>query len=309
MSKIIIGIHGMGNKPEQEQLQKWWKKAIKEGLSGVLGLGFFRFKLVYWASVLHAQPLQKNEQDEDSPLYLKEPYSKKLSAPEELPRRTPFRIKLRKHINDQLDRILLEEDGSLNFSMLTDFILQKFFHDVDAYYNNSADNSDRTMPREAICRLLSKTLKKYRNRDIMLIAHSMGTIIAWDVLTRYVPDIKIDTFVTIGSPLGIPIVKSKILKETPPSEREKLQLKTPENIVSKWYNLSDFEDRVALSYDLREDFLVNSRGVLPQDVFVENNYQYKGEPNPHKSYGYLRCREMAEIISGFLKRPLYSIFE
>ena len=30
--KIIIGIHGLGNKPPKETLEKWWKQAIADGL-------------------------------------------------------------------------------------------------------------------------------------------------------------------------------------------------------------------------------------------------------------------------------------
>ena len=30
---VIIGIHGLGNKPSPPLLAKWWKEAIREGLS------------------------------------------------------------------------------------------------------------------------------------------------------------------------------------------------------------------------------------------------------------------------------------
>ena len=40
----------------------------------------------------------------------------------------------------------------------------------------------------------------------MLIAHSMGSIIGFDVLTFLATDIKINTFITIGSPLGLPVI-------------------------------------------------------------------------------------------------------
>jgi len=31
-SKIIIGIHGLGNKPPKTILEKWWRQAIEDGL-------------------------------------------------------------------------------------------------------------------------------------------------------------------------------------------------------------------------------------------------------------------------------------
>ena len=38
MSKVIIGIHGLGNKPQKNLLEEWWKAAINEGfnLAGIL---------------------------------------------------------------------------------------------------------------------------------------------------------------------------------------------------------------------------------------------------------------------------------
>ncbi len=33
MKKVIIAIHGLGNKPSKKILQKWWKEAILEGFS------------------------------------------------------------------------------------------------------------------------------------------------------------------------------------------------------------------------------------------------------------------------------------
>ena len=35
MSKVIIGIHGLANKPEQKVLTNYWKKSITEGLKNV----------------------------------------------------------------------------------------------------------------------------------------------------------------------------------------------------------------------------------------------------------------------------------
>jgi triacylglycerol esterase/lipase EstA (alpha/beta hydrolase family) len=61
--------------------------------------------------------------------------------------------------------------------------------------------------------MLAETLVKHRRKKILLIAHSMGSIIAWDVLTKMVPQIKIHTLVTIGSPLGNPVVRSRILSD------------------------------------------------------------------------------------------------
>ena len=75
MSKIIIGIHGLGNKPRKELLEKWWKTSIDEGLNniGKKNVGY-NFELIYWADILNNKPLDENEADKDSKYYLKEKY-------------------------------------------------------------------------------------------------------------------------------------------------------------------------------------------------------------------------------------------
>ena len=59
MSKVIIGIHGLGNKPPKPLLKKWWKASIDEGLqkAGKTDLKY-QFEMVYWADILHKKPFQ-----------------------------------------------------------------------------------------------------------------------------------------------------------------------------------------------------------------------------------------------------------
>lgn len=228
--------------------------------------------------------------DTDNPLFLNEPYIR--GNTEELTKNWEDKNQaIRNRFNEQLDKIFMEEDGSLNFSRLTDFIIRHFIKVLDAYYKSDGDQA-----KERVCSKLADCLIKHRRKKILLIAHSMGSIITWDVLTRWVPQIKIHTLVTIGSPLGNPVVRSKMLSDYP---EPKPALQAPDNIYKNWYNLSDYKDRVALNYNLKDDFLPNSHGVQPQDKLIRNNYKYNEERNPHKSYGYLRCPKISTIISDF----------
>lgn len=287
MSKIIIGIHGMGNKPDIKQLQFWWQCAIREGLEGKGRFYFLKFRLVYWASILNDFPLT----------IIKEPYMR--AENKNIPHQnSEMRKRIRDQINEQLDKIFLEKDGSLNFNRITDFIIHHFLKDLDAYYADLPDEKDR-IKRDMICQELALTLHKNRRKKILLVAHSMGSIIAWDVLTSYVPHVKIHTLVTIGSPLGIPVVKSRIISELKKSFPDYSVPVTPENIQHNWFNLADFKDRVAFNYDLKDEFLPNKKQVSPKDILVHNNYEYENNENHHKSYGYLRCPEMANIITEF----------
>jgi len=80
------------------------------------------------------------------------------------------------------------------------------------------------------------------------------------------------------------------------------KLCTPENVTKHWFNLSDLRDKVALNYNLSDDYDKSTKRIKPVDNIVYNNYKFNDEENPHKSYGYLRTPEMAEIINTFLTR-------
>ena len=136
----------------------------------------------------------------------------------------------------------------------------------------------------------------------MLITHSMGSIIAYDVLAGLCSarGIQVHTFITIGSPLGLPVIMKKIMCEHYNGLNEYGQLPTPETIQHRWYNFSDLEDKVAINYDLGDDYTGNSSSVKPVDVIVQNMYINNGKRNPHSIYGYLRTRELASAICQFL---------
>ncbi len=304
MSKIIVGIHGLGNKVPETVLKRWWESAIIEGLSRSASANSnFDFELVYWAHLLHPVPLDPILDDKKHHLYVEDPYIPGTNISQE-EKNSDFRKKLLDVLGDQLDRIFLNEDLSINFSSISDFIIHHFFSDLETYYTADikAQHTAGDSIREQVCQHLAEILRKNRRKEILLIAHSMGSIIAYDVLTRYVPEVEIETLVTIGSPLGLPIIRSRIGAEMTTADGDIPILKTPENVKTGWYNLADLRDKIGLFYNLRDDYGANSGNVKVSDETVFNNYTYKGEKNPHKAYGYLRTQQMANIIDTFIKQ-------
>ena len=302
MSKIIIGIHGLGNKPPPKTLSRWWKAAIKEGLERIKkATTEFSFELVYWAHYLYAHPLKPRIKDPEDPLYVEDPYVRtKKNTVAGQP--CEFRKKILDYLNEQLEKIFLNEDLTINYASISDFIIHHFFSDLEAYYQNFCVRRHKQDCRAklVICSQLAESLKKHRRKKILLIGHSMGSIIAYDVLTRYAAKVPVDTFVTIGSPLGIPVIKSRLAADFKNGTSQPGGLKTPDNIQSNWYNLSDLKDKIAFDYTLNDDFEENAARIRPVDRIVFNNYEFGGKKNPHKSYGYLITPEMAEIIDDFL---------
>ena len=297
MSKIIIGVHVLRKKPPKKQLERWWKAAIREGLKNIRRPHLFiPFELVYWADFLYEKPLNPKEQDPDSPYYIEFPYIKGSTGAHV--DTNSFRQKMLEKIEKVSDFIFFKKDMSPNFSGLTDLILKRFFKDLFTYYDGYAlDHKKKMQPAKQVIReQLAHVVDKHRNKEILLIGHSMGSIIAFDVLAHTRPDIKVHTLLTMGSPLGLPAVAGRIVLESTPLTK----LTTPENITHQWFNLSDLYDNVAFNYNLKDDYEKNRHGVQAIDLIVSNNYEYKDKKNPHKSYGYLRSTECANIIDMFL---------
>lgn len=302
MAKVIIGIHGLGNKPSKEILKEWWSMSLIEGLHKIdPEMDMPRFEIIYWADILHEEPLNEQIKDKKSPIYLEEKYVP--GKGEQLVVNHDMRKKFLDWYDEAADKIFLNEDMTVNYSFISDNVIHSYFKDLEAYYINKTIRSDGTIipARDEIRNKVMSELKKYEGDDIFLIAHSMGSIIAFDILTFYLPNLKIDTFATLGSPLGIPFVRSKIALEQNEVLHAGYKLKTPPE-VNKWYNFSDLEDMVAINYSLKDDFDTNGKGVKAIDFIVNNDYEINKVKNPHKSFGYLRTKEFSNILIEFIER-------
>lgn len=301
MKQIIIGIHGLGNKPPRKLLKKWWLQSIHEGLARIgkekLSIPF---NLVYWADVNNPVPLNPHIRNTENPLYLKERYRKGVFK--ERNEKSSLRKHIYQHIEEQLDKIFLNDDLSINFKNVTEKIIHRYFSDLETYYTEDCESvSDpKCSSKAAIHARLLRTLEKYKGYKVLLIAHSMGSIAAFDVLSNVKSALSIHTLVTIGSPLGLPVIVSRIFAEQKEKNPRIKKPHVPESITAKWFNMSDIEDKVALDHTLADDYGENSKGLLAEDIFVDNDYEIDGEKNPHKSFGYLRTFELASIINDFL---------
>ena len=123
-------------------------------------------------------------------------------------------------------------------------------------------------------------------------------------------------FVTIGSPLGIPEVRARVMDErnyTRKKNGSTKDIRTPSIVTEDWTNFADKKDPVSLDVHLADDYASNSSGIQVVDDLVRNDYRKplfdargrptldpRGKPNPHKSYGYLRTPELSRYLAEFL---------
>ena len=140
MSKIIIAIHGLGNKPPEDILKKWWKMAIFEGLKHIGHFRLFpKFEFVYWADILHADPLDPQIKDKDDPLYLDEPYTPAKIFEKSKPNK--IRKKILDYLNNQLDRLFLKDDMTIHFEGVSDLIIHHYFRDLEIYFSSEIESN------------------------------------------------------------------------------------------------------------------------------------------------------------------------
>lgn len=133
---------------------------------------------------------------------------------------------------------------------------------------------------------------------VLLIAHSMGSVIAYDSLWELsrgnYADMRLDMLLTMGSPLGQHYMQQR-LKGATGSGAERY----PRNI-RRWLNLSAVGDLTALDRRLADDFAeMIDLGLIESidDGLVLNYFRLQGKLNVHAEYGYLANEKTARTIA------------
>ncbi|MCH8919648.1 MAG: alpha/beta hydrolase [Chloroflexi bacterium] len=309
MTTVIVGIHGLANKPDEGILADWWEKSIREGLAKNCDLqnADFEFQMVYWADLLYKYPQHQDVALNFDSLYNGQPYTQAPPGPIK-PHAQGRRRRLRSILFGFAESAFEALRHRFHLNLLDDWALGKIkvLRDLDFYYDEDRRIHGRDgQPRQARRVLMDELqiiLLRMQGRRIFVIAHSMGSIIAYDVLRdigRQDPSFAVADFVTIGSPLGLPPVKAHIHRERESYAR--VPVRTPTIVTERWVNYADPDDPIAIDSRLRDDYRPNDRGIRVQDIPIFNSYLTpEGNRNPHKSYGYLRTPELSAHIRAAL---------
>ena len=161
---------------------------------------------------------------------------------------------------------------SRNAPWLSEFALD-FVRQVDAYL-------DRPHIQQAVDAIVGPAL---REGPSVVVAHSLGSIVSYRLLRRYGTDASVKLFVTLGSPLGIDVVKARL---KPP------RLKVPDG-VERWLHGADERDYVALEAAL------NARTFAAD---IENLTDiHNSQADPHSIWDYLSDPRIAKRIAETLR--------
>lgn len=176
---------------------------------------------------------------------------------------------------------------------LADENLEIHLRDLRRYVNNENDVAD------FVRRLLKVPLQSaWRSgRPVLLMGHSMGSIIAYDALWELSQEAggqgRIDLFMTMGSPLGQKFIQRRIKGARGAPDR-----RFPRNI-RRWVNIAAVGDLTSIDMKLEDDYeQMVALGITEsiEDRRIYNYFRLDGELNAHAEYGYL----INEVTAGFV---------
>ncbi|MBL8237403.1 MAG: hypothetical protein JNM66_08295 [Bryobacterales bacterium] len=141
------------------------------------------------------------------------------------------------------------------------------------------DRKIRTDARELVLQTLTPDTQ-------VVIAHSLGSVVAWEALHQRTDRPELPLLITIGSPLGLPGLVYPSLWPQPPTFPPK---------VARWINIADKDDFVAAEPDLAPLF---PGGQLSGTWTPDNG------ASPHEAAFYLAKQMLANAVAEVLNfRP------
>ena len=270
MAATVIYVHGNGNQARPERLKAEWDKALFGQDMGE------RSRVAYWASVRYPQPLPDPEFDEldrvsETPTPELEAVTPATVDPVGLQAEARREAQeaagglegadeMRTDLDPWLERMAFEADalvegedamarsaGTEAFPLPREVRVAIFralvkvtFKDVYAYFFGGDAEPMRAVLRTAIADTTG---------PLIVVSHSLGTIIAYDVLREAaLAGREVPLLVTAGSPLAVQEVQDLIVQP----------LLVPAGVTA-WRNVADARDLVALDNTIRPEYEPPSR--------------------------------------------------
>lgn len=315
MTKRIILVHGRNYKPKKTDLQRGWVNALASGIErdfGVLGLNKFNKvtkEMAYYGHLSNVYLAKKKGERWTAARESANVADRKATLEAlKVYKANEFKKKQYKEIVE-LEDVLAESaanifSGPLSLLGIGDNLVSMVAPDMAEYWN--PDSEFGSDVRWEVTEPIRKAMN--RDDDIMLIAHSLGTIACYDVLWKlsYYGEYKeyrnkkVNCLVTLGSPLGDENVKDQ-LKGANASGRRKF----PQNI-KRWINVAAEDDYISHDPDLKNDYkkMLSYNGCVDSitDIEIFNMSVQKNGSNPHHSAGYLIHPRVSKIVHDWLSK-------
>jgi hypothetical protein len=278
----IIYVPGIKPKPPAAEHRAALWRCLVEGVRRVddrIGADIARhpacFTLVSWAHVFY-------ESQRDIALDL--PGIERLiaqsgPAPQDIEEASCWRRRLKQQL------YLLSDAFPPLFELAADPNMRATLEETRRYFANWQDAAVRV--RHMVADTLIEAWQA--DRRVLLMGHSLGSVIAFDVLWelshRFWAPGRVDLFLSIGSPLGLKFVRARLL-----GAREKGRRRYPTNI-RRWTNLAALGELTALDRRMGDIWGEMSDLGLVEDISDRLDLQtyFRGSEglNVHKCYGYM----------------------
>jgi len=331
LAQRIILIHGRSTKPAKEKHAGLLEKSLLQGLERVdpqkarkVADGTIPVDYVYYGDVnneiLAAESQKVRDElsatDPDfgnAPCLPDDGYAE---AIDELLRfntfnkrayRTVLRENSSKTWRDNLARLGSTISAITTATLLNEAVIKYATADLGAYLMQRTVGSKI---RERLHSPLKDAL--IGGDDVCLVSHSMGTMVAYDVLWKFsrmseYRDVQnaenpVSLFLTLGSPLGEAGVKANLYDANERTHRNHTD-KHPKDIIKFWHNVAAYDDYISHDPTLRNDFRDMLKFDLVEDIKdhrMYNCWAFDGEANPHKFYGYLANPKAAGLIADWI---------
>ena len=314
MAKRLILIHGRHFKPARNVLEVNWLDAIRHGLKRdkdenlLTTYDGINKTFVYYGNFSNAF-LRKHGKTYDEPKDVKD----RQECLEQLKKysRNAFLRKYGKKNYEALEGAsawkegLADAFGGLAGTLrIADPLIHLVAEDIEHYWNpDTAFGSD---VRWELTEPLNKAL--YDGDDIMLVSHSLGTMISYDVLWKFSyygeykalreKGNKLNTLVTLGSPLGDKTVM-KNLKGSGASGSRRYP-----TLIHNWENFAAEDDYISYDETLTDDYENMKRDKMVKSIRDHRLYNLAvryGKSNPHHGVGYLIHPEFINVLARWLR--------
>lgn len=263
-SSHIVFIHGLSNKPAADDLRRIWLTALRERVDSDPGFNLsavgVRDTFIYWANHFYDQPLAASDYESRN-----QELQESVTDPVELPEN--------EWMNSMRAHFPMDEDHEFEDAPVVDttdayeriplpWVLKKklmehLLKEAHDYLFNVGGIRDTIRDQ-----VVSALKDAEDDAPKVLVGHSQGSFIAYDVLTADIDCPEIDGFLTLGSPLGLDEIQDKLTWSRDNGFPEKLR--------GDWVNVYDPYDPVArVDLKLANDFKQNGQEKVI-DVVEEN---------------------------------------
>jgi len=307
MGKTIIFVHGRSFKPNKVALQASWFSAIEHGIERdrkrkLRAFRRARKELIYYGDLSNAFLRSKGQ---------------KYNETEDIQSRKQTLADLKGYTASQFTKArykklpgkasykeFLADVGAVTLGplRLTEGLVSVVAPDMRHYWNFDSEFGSNVRAT------MIGPLKRAMNRgdNIMVVSHSLGTMVAYDTLWKFsrtgeyrpkYSNKKIDTWITLGSPLADETVKRNLKGARASGPR-----RYPGNI-KRWENVSAEDDFISHDSKLANDYKRMYKTRLIDEINDHKIYNLavrRGDSNPHHGAGYLIHPKVIKLITDWI---------